>query len=216
MMHICHNTMVVLQRSLRHFDSMVYRRKNIAKLLRPKESKDRVLATCLSSGAGAGFAGEIKSFKAQVYHERWHTIADCVKCILEIEVGLRHCWSLSKYMSGTDKHAKLEMLKDSDDEHNAKLTLVEDAIQSDVFWTYMRMLSYIGWLQTQVIRWVNSCPCHWTSSSTTSPCTLRRCSLLARCAADGVKTWSRESSSILSRVFASSGLHAGSQRCHLA
>ena len=162
MMHICHNTTNGLKTSLVHFTAMVYKLKKVARLLRIKESKDRVVATCFSSGISAGFAKDIIAFTAEVYWERWQTIADCVRSILVVEVGLRYCWDLSKYLLGTDRHAKVEMLKESgDDEHAAKLTLVDEAIRSDFFWMYMRMLNHIAWLQTRVVRWINSCSCHW-------------------------------------------------------
>ena len=66
-------------------------------------------------------------------------------------------------MAGTDKHARIEMKQDGqdDDEHNAKLLLVDEAIHSEFFWAYLHMLHHIAELQREAVRWVNSCSCHW-------------------------------------------------------
>lgn len=69
-MHICHNATNGLRKCLAHFEEDIFKLKKIAKLLRVKESKDRVLATCFSSGAGIGFMKEIRSFHVEVFWER--------------------------------------------------------------------------------------------------------------------------------------------------
>lgn len=157
MMHICHNATNGLRKCLAHFEEEIFKLKKIAKLLRVKESKDRVLATCFSSGAGIGFMKELRSFHAEVYWERWHTVAHCINCIIELEVGLRTCWKLNKYLAGADKHERLVLQDDADDEHNAALSIVDEAISSEFFWVYMHMLQHVAEVQTTAVNWVNSC-----------------------------------------------------------
>lgn len=161
MMHVCHNATNGLRKSFVHLEEMLMKLKKLARMLRVKETQDRVLATCFASGLGLGFASEIRRFHAEVYFERWHTVANCTTCILQLEVALRSCWTVKKYLAGTDKHSKLVLKAGTDDEHDSGLALIDEAVNSPFFCRYMHMLSHISDVQTIAVRWVNGCSCHW-------------------------------------------------------
>lgn len=161
MMHVCHNATNGLRKSLGHLEEVLMKHKKLARMLRVKETKDRVLAACFAPGLGLGFASEIRRFHAEVYFERWHNVANCITCILQLEVALRSCWTVNKHLAGTDKHSKLVLNAGTDDEHDSGLALIDEAVNSPFFWMYMHMLSHISDVQTIAVRWVNGCSCHW-------------------------------------------------------
>lgn len=76
--------------------------KSVAKLVKSRGSRDKLIQRCFSSRVGGLFADDIRKYKAGVYLARWGTVAFAVPEMLKLRSALTHFWDLRRYRQGSD------------------------------------------------------------------------------------------------------------------
>ena len=163
LLHCIHNATKGLSSSMTCFDRVVQQCKKVADMIRRKDSKDRLIETCFSTGMARGFIPELRKFKSQVHEERWGTVADCITHLLRLKPALRYGWNLASYQL---RPLGLESEQDArdpnaEDVYGVRLNVVDEAIQSDYFWGYLHGIELIAQTLERCLQWAESCPCHW-------------------------------------------------------
>eukprot|EP00959_Pyramimonas_sp_CCMP1952_P249241 5209980-Pyramimonas_sp.AAC.1 len=101
----------------------------------------------------------IEKFKGHCHVERWGTVANAVLHITgDVEAGLRYGWDCLKY-----NHGKKNRIVDGDnnDVGGVKLKDLDETIKSPFWWAYWRMLDRIAQALFDILRWCESCSCHF-------------------------------------------------------
>ena len=163
--HILHNIGRDLESHLLKYKDGVFRLTKIANVLRKKENKHRLKATCFSEDAAKDelYKQHLAKFKSQCHLERWGTVVDTVMAMtMPVQAALRFGWNVSKYLKGNDEHPVLKAEEENaeDNEHATRLDLVDATIHSDFWWAYFGMLRRICSVLRKAIRWSEACPCH--------------------------------------------------------
>ena len=159
LLHIIHNAFKDLPGSMTHCSDAILRLSKVAQFLSRKESKERFIATCFQGRLGDILAKLIKEYKAAVYEERWGTVSNCILMTVPLEDALRSMWVLDKYMGKSS--SSIRNPPDEDDSHNVRVDLVDEAITSPLWWAYIKMLAKFAYVQVTLLKWAESCPCHW-------------------------------------------------------
>ncbi|CAK0812354.1 unnamed protein product, partial [Prorocentrum cordatum] len=148
-----------LSAAMEGYDDTIFSLKKVRRLVTRKESKEILLERCFNTGAALGFKRDIERFHAEVYEDRWNTVSHAICSILDIEVALCNGWNLHAYSDG----AKASKAPDpnADDEHDARLDLVDAAILDAIWWAKLVALRVFAQGQRQAVRWASHCPCHW-------------------------------------------------------
>lgn len=152
LLRILHNCFLALGNVMQHFSEAITHLKEVAKLLSHPETKERLLSTCFIGPLGEALFEDLKNFSGQVYEERWGTVADCVLQLVRCESSLRHAWDKDKYMMSSDSAMKPGMVA---------VNVVDEAVKSPMFWAYLQMLATFAAMQSRMVAWCESCPCHW-------------------------------------------------------
>lgn len=161
LMHIIHNVTNGLSSVCDFYDGFLTQLKAVSKLLSTRETKRQLLQTCFSwSDVGCGFQQDVKSFKVSVHEERWNTIACAIENLHELEVALRSCWDLGKFLGQGKGHESGGQYGQSE-AHGVNLTLVDEAFTSDFFWGALKVMLQIAHVQREAVRYITSCPCHY-------------------------------------------------------
>ena len=103
MMHIIRNVTNGLGSVVDFYDGFLAQLKAVSKLLSTRATKRQLLQTCFSwteagDAAAPGFQADIKAFKVSAREERWNTKACAIESLAELEVPLKSCWSLAKFL----------------------------------------------------------------------------------------------------------------------
>ena len=71
--------------------------------------------------------------------------------MLQLEVGLRSCWSLVKYSQGVDKHSRMQMRQEEggDGSGRSKGAIIDETIRDPFYWAYLHMLKHVAKMQTK-------------------------------------------------------------------
>ena len=79
LLHVIHNASEGLASCVQHYDAEVDNMAELAKFLRERHSKERLISKCFSSGNTATPSTRrlIEVFASQCYKERWGTVAKC-------------------------------------------------------------------------------------------------------------------------------------------
>ena len=84
MLHIVHNSTNDLGKSMRQFETVVNQMQHVSKLLRRRDSKQRLLETYFADNVGRHLHAPINSFTAKIHTGRWGSVSECVKQMLEV------------------------------------------------------------------------------------------------------------------------------------
>ena len=150
MLHIVHNSSKDLSAGMTHFDATVLQLQHVSKLLRRRDSRERLLERCFSDPTGRVLQPTLRKFNAKLHTGRWGSLAECVKQMLEVETVLRWGWDLEKY----GRHRP-----DAGSE-GVDIAACSDAISSPFFWSYVHMLKGLADMVSAALTWCESCPCH--------------------------------------------------------
>ena len=105
-------------------DSSVKKLIGPAEFLRAAETKQRLLATCFSSGVSTHLQDGVRKFGSKVHRGRWGTVAFATTAVLELQNSLWRFWSLERYLAvGRDNAVA-----------SASLMAVDATITSSGFW----------------------------------------------------------------------------------
>ena len=160
--HVLHNIGRGMESHLLKYKDGVFRLGKVANVLRKKENKSRLKATCFSDDVAKEELHRkyLARFKSQCHLERWGTVVDTVMAMTrDVEASLRLGWCLHKFMNGSDEHPQLEE-EAEDNEHANRIDLVDSTIRSEFWWAYFRMLQHICKVMRKAIRWSEACSCH--------------------------------------------------------
>ena len=160
-LHILHNCFAGLADCLPRFSETVDQLQQVAKLLARPESKQRLLRSCFHDHLGQALCSEIQEFKVLVYDKRWGTVAHSVLALLRCEAGLRRKWNLEQYLAGAVLSEEHDLAAATESQDSVSLQVVDSAIHSSSWWQYLRMIKQFAALQSTLIAWAESCPCHW-------------------------------------------------------
>ena len=135
--HVLHNLTNGLPKILAWWDQFVDYSKNVCKLLSLRFSKERLLRTCFTHGAGAMFHDDIEGFNARVYDKRWGTVHNAAHLLVDENISepLRYSWNKERYKGGGGV-AALREDADDDPDHDRKganVNTVDEAIKSKLF-----------------------------------------------------------------------------------
>ena len=152
MLHIVHNSSKDLSRGMPNFESVISQAQQVSRLLRRKDSRERLLETCFNDPTGRVLEASIRKFDAKLNPGRWGSVAECVKQLLEIEPILRWGWDLSKY---GNVQGRQDLAFEGVD-----IRSIDSAITSPIFWGYVRMLESLTKMVQAALSWTESCICH--------------------------------------------------------
>ena len=152
MLHFVHNSSKDLSRGMPKFDLVIAQMQHVSRLLRRRDSRERLLKTCFSDPTGRVLQASIRKFDAKLNVGRWGSVAECVSQLLEIEPILRWGWDLSKY-GQTARYGQDASFEGVD------VRAIDDAVTSPVFWGYVRMLASLTNMVSAALTWCEACPC---------------------------------------------------------
>ena len=155
LMHIVHNGTSDLESILPFWSSYVCQLKAVCKLISKRKYCDRLIETCFNSPPQNAYTGDLREFTHHVYDGRWGSVLAAVAALIPLEDPLVYGWSAQKYRFG-------EVQERGGDQgaETAQVGLVNTAITSNLFWSYCRMLDYIGEALLHFVVWCEACPCH--------------------------------------------------------
>ena len=165
LLHCIHNATKDLSKSMAGYQDVIFQARKVADLVRKKESKERLIQTCFSSGPGRELARDLRRFTAHIHEERFGTVASCVPKLLALQTTLQWGWDLSKYAAG---HAgpvgpeRAQADNDGEDEYEgSRIDVVDQAIHSPFFWSYLQALQSLAEALAVAMSWAEGCACHW-------------------------------------------------------
>ena len=183
LLHIIHNATKDLGSCMECYDEQVSKMSVLAKFLRERHSKERLLAKCFSQGlpGEAVFKQAVTKFRSQCYRARWGTVASCALDLQEVLPSLRWGWSLPKYLDGGAVAGQGEA-------ESVSIAEVDALVRCPFFEAYLSMLVLLSEVTLHLIAWSESCPCHWhlltgggsKSMDASTRCLLESCPMRGR------------------------------------
>ena len=158
LLHVIHNASMGLGSCVQRYDAEVDNMAELAKFLRERHSKERLISKCFSSGntAAPPIRRLIEAFASQCYKERWGAVAKCALDLRKVLPALRLGWDKVAYLTGT-AHGR-----GSNAAESAKsVDCVDKLVHSTWFDAYLLMLQSFSALIMRLLAWAESCPCHW-------------------------------------------------------
>jgi hypothetical protein len=142
------------------YRSAVAKMKSVCNLVRARDSKAKLLERCFDSVVGRAFQPALRRFQGAVDTNRWGSVAFSLPLLKDIEVPLRHGWSLERYMGGST-----EIDNGSDDgcddlKGKTKSEICDFAIKDPTWWGYLTMLEHLASLLRSCHHWAEWCGCH--------------------------------------------------------
>ena len=158
LLHVIHNAAKGLGSCMQHYDAEVDNMSTLAKFLRDRHSKERLISKCFSSGDAAAhpIRSLIESFSSQCYKERWGTVAKCALDLRRVLPALRLGWSKAAYLDGAANGPGANAAESA-----RAVEIVDGLVSSPRFEAYLLMLQAFSRLILHLLDWAESCPCHW-------------------------------------------------------
>ena len=156
LLHIVSNITKDLDKPLVSWEWFVRSLKQVCRLLSRRWTRDRLREHCFSDPALRVLwdAAEFEHFRGQVYEGRWGSVSHAVGEVLARAAILRRGWSKDAFLSrgGVDEDRGEEALI---------VAIADEAILSERFWAYARMVDAVVRLLKTTSDWGESCACHW-------------------------------------------------------
>ena len=118
----------------------------VAKMVRRKHSRKRLVNMCFSGPVGKLMAAEVK-FRGELYDKRWRSIAACAEDVLRCQKALAWGWDKDKF-------------RDKEKTDSVAALAVDSAITDQGFWYAMEALSHLQFVVQEILDWSRGCPCH--------------------------------------------------------
>ena len=99
------------------------------------------------------------NFSAGVFEGRWGSVIGAIAAIIPLESVLRRTWNEQAYGAHGGHRQQANG-------HDINLQLISEAIASDMFWAYLRMLDALQECLDRLQAWSESCFCHWPRNGT--------------------------------------------------
>jgi len=126
LLHIIHNSSSGLEAVMQTYTETVDKVGLVCNLLRKRDSKMRLLSTCFVDGVARHMRQGLEQFSSHVHSERWGTVARAATDLVAVEHSLRFGWDLNRYRGGGGGPDRV------------KLEVIDQAINSDMFWGSLR------------------------------------------------------------------------------
>ena len=157
MLHIVHNATMGLTTVLKTCEDNLNKATKVCKLLSDRGLSAKLRERCYHSRGPLGLemVKPLKAFNARIYTGRWGTLAFAMQQLLAIESPLRWGWDRRAFLGREDPqlHPQIEREDigegepDADDQLHSDPKLVatcDDAIKSDFFWSWVRLMGIIA------------------------------------------------------------------------
>ena len=112
------------------------------------------------SGVGKQLSQGIHKFTSHIHEDRFGTMADCIPKLLKLRTTLQWGWNYQSF-TGTARSSGPVGDDDEDDDHEQRVDLVDDAIRSVFFWSYLMAIEGLATALRTAMAWIESCTCHW-------------------------------------------------------
>lgn len=163
-LHIMHNATSDMERGLSYWSTFVGQLRHVARMLAKRWSRDRLVATCFSRPPHSDHASAFNGFSATVYEGRWGEALRAVSDLAPLQRALQRGWDLQRFNFGNHQHAPRE--GDEEGQFGVKLTSVNEAIDSNLFWGYLNMIDVVGQVIMECMAWCEGCSCHDSAGPT--------------------------------------------------
>ena len=124
---------------------------NLTSFLKHSWSRERFIATCLI-GEFEQFRPLYKVFKGDLTRWRWGDVATVIHKLLLLEPSLRMAWRPERLLFQHNATAAVADSKEG--------KMATEAIGSDFFWAYLKMIEVVTTIADNLYQWAQSCPCH--------------------------------------------------------
>ena len=163
LLHIISNAGITLGSAMDYYSEAINKLTKVANILTSKGSKDRLFETCFShSGAGRELFRHIWPFRNKCHLERWGTVSTCISAVLgDVETSIRWGWDLQRYENGSQHHPQMDRDSACPESHRSRMDIVDEAVRDPFWWGYLHMLNKIAGTLNIMLRWSESCSCHW-------------------------------------------------------
>eukprot|EP00974_Lingulodinium_polyedra_P107175 10375813-Lingulodinium_polyedra.AAC.1 len=136
-LHVVHCVTGGLKEVMIGFEQFEHQLTHIARLLKRKYSRDRLMQTCFALPPFSMHRDLYVSFDATVYSARWGSLLNACHQLVPLEDSLRAAWDLAAF----NGHAPP---RQDGGEHSTCVRTADSGIRSDMFWAFLRMVDRIG------------------------------------------------------------------------
>lgn len=157
-LHVVHKATEELGAVLHHWQHFLEELTHVTRLLGRKWSRQRLVSTCFAQPPQAAFAGQLLSFSGGVYQGRWGSIVEAVSSLVPLERPLRFAWSKKAYLFGGAEAALPAAERERPG--GVRVATVDSAINSPLFWGYLRCIDTCAEVLEVFCKWAEGCPCH--------------------------------------------------------
>ena len=174
MLHICHNIDADLPEHLSFYPHWLQGLKPLVRLLHHDHWRKRLIATCVA-GRFEQFRDTFKTCLPAFAEWRWGLVVQTLQLLLPKKIALQVVWDpqrfdMQKTRDGTgadQDEASLDrdhVKPGSDGELHLRrkdLPMLTEAIRSEDWWLYARMLLTLHSHTNHIASWVEGCDCHY-------------------------------------------------------
>ena len=161
MLHIVHKATERLKSVMSEMATFLKDLEHICRIFRLPYLRHRFKQTCcLDPNAFVTFGLLFSGFDAHVLPGRWGTISHVATLLADAQrrTFIRTHWSFQRITFGQRQQ---QGPRGPEQEGETNFEDVDKAIQSEWFWSYVRMVSTLGSVINQLFYWIESCPCHF-------------------------------------------------------
>ena len=112
----------------------------------------------------------LKTWSVSLKSLRWHAVIEFVKHLKPLQEGFQSRWCLKQFVSALPKERHDELADGRGPAGASTYRLVDRAIRSDYFWSYISMLLEVSASADGLSRWVETCFYHGSKCDEKSCC----------------------------------------------
>lgn len=156
MLHISHNMLSDIHKSLKKFSDWLPGFKALAALFHHKHLRKRYLASCVLNTPWAWMSGLLRHGVPKPALWRWGTVQKLLPALLLRKRLLQLTWDASKF--GQEDHAAAADGAAEDEDFS--IDIVSRSVKSEAFWLYTCTLSKLNEFPAALDAWAEGCSCH--------------------------------------------------------
>ena len=184
--HIAHNLTQSVDQSLVHYKAWLEKLKALHCLLHHNSLRKRLHATCVQGQPFEWMGLYLQSGPPKLADWRWNSLLQALDVILPLQPLLQTVWNPQAFLiadqgpsseaAGPNPASDPIASLSSNEFHVKQIT---EAIRSNSFWIYARMISKLNGVAASFESFMESCACHsWISSSSSVAQQLQQARLL--------------------------------------
>ena len=125
----------------------------VCKLIRKRDTQQKLLERCFGSALGRQFHRAIKGFKGWIHIGRWGTVAFSIPELRAIMGTIRWGWNKDAFLRGEAGGVAGNTTSNLADS-------VDDAVTSNYWWGWVIMIDQVLLTLRKASAWADSCSCH--------------------------------------------------------